>query len=88
MYKLQYKADAIIKFKEWKQRVIEMKIDEFNSVVNSIEHHFENILNFFNNRNTNANAESFNSKIKQFRANLRGVTDVKFFLFRLEKLFT
>ncbi|OWP82972.1 transposase, partial [Flavobacterium davisii] len=36
---------------------------------------------------TNANAESFNSKIKLFRANLRGVTDIKFFLFRLEKLF-
>ena len=42
---------------------------------------------FLKNRNTNANAESFNSKIKGFRANLRGVTDVKFFFFRLEKLF-
>jgi len=48
----------------------------------------ENILNFFDNRSTNANAESFNSKIKLFRANLRGVTDVKFFLFRLVKLFS
>jgi hypothetical protein len=47
----------------------------------------ESILNFFDNISTNANAESFNSKIKGFRANLRGVTDVKFFLFRLEKLF-
>jgi transposase len=64
-----------------------MKINEFNTVANSIEYHLENILNFFNNRSTNANAESFNSKIKAFRANLRGVTDVKFFLFRLEKLF-
>ncbi|MCB6000526.1 transposase, partial [Flavobacterium psychrophilum] len=36
---------------------------------------------------TNANAESFNSKIKLFRANQRGVVDVKFFLFRMEKLF-
>ena len=41
----------------------------------------------FNNFNTNANAESFNSKIKLFRANLRGVVDTKFFLFRLTKLF-
>jgi transposase len=60
---------------------------EFNSVVNSIENHFDNIMNFFDNRITNANAESFNSKIKNFRANLRGVTDIKFFLFRLQKLF-
>jgi hypothetical protein len=47
----------------------------------------ETILNYFVNRNTNANAESFNAKIKLFRANLRGVTDTKFFLLRLEKLF-
>lgn len=39
------------------------------------------------NRATNAGAESLNSKIKQFRAKLRGVSDVKFFLFRLTKLF-
>ncbi|MEB3402408.1 DDE transposase, partial [Flavobacterium psychrophilum] len=32
-------------------------------------------------------AESFNSKIKLFRANQRGVVDVKFFLFRMQKLF-
>ena len=72
---------------EWKSKVLKANIKEFNSVVNSIENHFDNIMNFFNNRNTNANAESFNSKIKNFRANLRGVTDIKFFLFRLQKLF-
>ena len=81
------KEKAISQFIKWKQTVIESKIDEFNTAVNSIEYHFENILNYFDNRSTNANAESFNSKIKRFRANLRGVTDVKFFLFRLEKLF-
>ena len=58
---------------------------KFNTVVKSLEHHYENILNFFDKRSTNA--EPFNSKIKGFGANLRGVTDVKFFLFRLEKLF-
>jgi transposase len=87
IYKNSTKEKAVSQFIEWKQNVIETQIDEFNSAVNSIEYHFENILNFFDNRSTNANAESFNSKIKGFRANLRGVTDVKFFLFRLEKLF-
>ena len=87
IYKNSSKEKAVSQFMEWKQKVIETQIDEFNSAVNSIEYHFENILNFFDNRSTNANAESFNSKIKGFRANLRGVTDVKFFLFRLEKLF-
>ena len=45
------------------------------------------ILNFFNNRSTNANAESFNAKLKLFRANQRGVKDKTFFLFRMMKLF-
>lgn len=88
IYKNFSKSIAFIQFNEWKEKVIAMKTDEFNTVVHSIEYHMDNILNFFDNRSTNANAESFNSKIKGFRANLRGVTDVKFFLFRLEKLFT
>lgn len=87
IYKMARREDALVKFNEWKQKVRELKIDEFNTVIYSLEHHITNILNFFDNRNTNANAESFNSKIKNFRANLRGVTDVKFFLFRLQKLF-
>ena len=87
IYKFLDKQNALRKIIEWKQDVFKANIKEFNSVINSIEYHLENILNFFKNRNTNANAESFNSKIKNFRANLRGVTDVKFFLFRLQKLF-
>jgi transposase len=87
IYKNTSKTMALTQFNEWKERVEAMKINEFNTVVNSIEYHLDSILNFFDNRSTNANAESFNSKIKGFRANLRGVTDVKFFLFRLEKLF-
>jgi len=87
IYKSLSKEKARKQFNSWKQEVIKSNIIEFNTAVNSIEYHLEDILNFFNNRSTNANAESFNSKIKGFRANLRGVTDVRFFLFRLQKLF-
>jgi transposase len=87
IYKNTTKSIALDRFAQWKQKVEDLKMKEFNTVLNSIENHMENILNFFDNRSTNANAESFNSKIKLFRANLRGVTDVKFFLFRLGKLF-
>ncbi|WP_143748607.1 transposase, partial [Chryseobacterium indoltheticum] len=45
------------------------------------------ILNYFERRSTNASAESFNAKIKNFRLQLRGVRDKTFFLFRLSKLF-
>ena len=87
IYEEKQLEDATKQFNKWKQDVIDADIEEFNTVMNSLDYHSDNILNFFNNRTTNAYAESFNSKIKNFRANLRGVNDVKFFLFRLEKLF-
>lgn len=87
IYNNASKEVATHKFQVWSESVAKAKIEQFNSALNSLEYHMDGILNFFDNRNTNANAESFNSKIKGFRANLRGVTDVKFFLFRLEKLF-
>ncbi|MDD4713384.1 MAG: transposase, partial [Bacteroidales bacterium] len=32
-------------------------------------------------------AESFNAKVKAFRATQRGVRDISFFLFRLSKIY-
>ncbi len=31
--------------------------------------------------------QSFNAKVKQFRAQLRGIEDIPFFIFRLSKIF-
>lgn len=76
------------KFIQWIDKSMNQDIKEFYSAAKSIKYHIDNILNFFKNRNTNANAESFNAKIKLFRSNLRGVADVSFFLFRLSKLFS
>jgi len=87
IYEQTYREMAKEKFKHWIERTKQLKITEFNTVANSLNYHLETILNFFVNRHTNANAESFNSKIKLFRANQRGVVDIKFFLFRMEKLF-
>ena len=75
------------KFIKWLNHVRIEKLEEFYTVANTVQYNLDNILNFFLTRNTNANAESFNSKIKLFRANQRGVVDNKFFLFRLHKLF-
>jgi transposase len=44
-------------------------------------------LNYFDNRSTNASAESFNAKIKAFRAAFRGVKNSSFFLFRLSNIY-
>ena len=72
---------------KWIKETETLKNDKFNTVCNTVKSNMENILNFFTNRNTNANAESFNAKVKLFRANLRGVIDTKFFLYRIKKLF-
>lgn len=87
IYENTDKLMAKERFRKWIEKTFEQKLKTFYTTANTIKSNFENILNFFNNRNTNANAESFNAKIKLFRANLRGVTDTTFFLFRLHKLF-
>ena len=43
--------------------------------------HYDTITNFFNNRSTNSAAQSFSTKIKDFRRDFRGVTDLNFPLF-------
>lgn len=71
----------------WYNKIEEYGYETFTTVANSIENHYERILNFFVNRSTNAAAEAFNAKIKAFRASFRGVVDMKFFLFRLAKVY-
>ena len=87
IYEEQSKEIAREKFSNWIIKTKSLNMTVFNTASNSLKYHLEPILNFFIKRQTNANAESFNSKIKLFRANQRGVIDVKFFLFRMEKLF-
>ncbi|MEO6977692.1 MAG: transposase, partial [Mucilaginibacter sp.] len=71
----------------WYNDVQAVGIDAFKTVARSVQTHYESILNFFNNRSTNASAESFNAKVKAFRATSRGVRDTAFFLFRLTKIY-
>ncbi|MBI4975178.1 transposase, partial [Candidatus Peregrinibacteria bacterium] len=54
---------------------------------NTIKANEGKVLNYFYTRSTNASAESFNAKLKGFRSLLRGVGNINFFLFRVEKLF-
>jgi transposase len=53
-----------------------------------VKNHNATIINYFEERLTNASAESFNAKIKAFRTQFRGVADVKFFMYRLAKLYS
>lgn len=87
IYATSTKTIAKQRMEEWAQESLNGTIKEFYTPASTILNNLKNILNFFDNRSTNASAESFNSKIKLFRANLRGVIDISFFLFRLNKLF-
>ena len=71
----------------WYKKVEEENIEPFLVAAETIKAYEETILNYFNHRSTNAAAESFNAKLKGFRTLVRGVRDVKFFLFRVSKLY-
>ena len=72
---------------EWYKNVGKSLIWELNSVRDTIKSKEEYVLNYFNNRSTNASAESLNSKMKGFRAQVRGVADLPFFMYRLMMIF-
>lgn len=81
------KSSARLKLAKWFEELELAGFDSFNSIKNTVHVHYNQILNFFNNRNTNAFAESFNAKVKDFRRSFRGVVDIDFFLFRLTKIY-
>lgn len=71
----------------WHEQVRQSGFKSFNTISRTIENHYQTILNYFDNRSTNASAESFNAKVKAFRAQFRGVKNIEFFLFRLTNVF-
>ena len=81
------KDAARLAMARWYNKVEEAGMRSFNIIAATFYGHYDEILNFYNQRSSNAMAESFNAKIKLFRANLRGVADKKFFLFRIAKLY-
>ena len=75
------------RLQSWYKKVSKAGLPDLESAANTIGTHEGVILNYFKNRETNASAESFNAKLKGFRSLLRGVRDINFFLFRIEKLY-
>lgn len=81
------KGVAFAKLAQWYNIIEEAGFKSFKIVALSIKSHYRNILNYFDNRSTNASAESFNAKIKAFRSSFRGVGNISFFLFRLANIY-
>ena len=81
------KDSARLNLARWYNDVEQSGIDSFQTIMDTIQLHYDEILNYYNNRSTNASAEQLNSKIKAFRKSLRGVQDLSFFFFRLSKIY-
>lgn len=82
------RAVAATLLRQWCEDCEASDIPEMQDAAASVLRHEGRILNFWNNRATNAFAESFNAKIKGFRGMLRGIRDIKFFLFRCQVYFS
>ena len=81
------KIYGLSKLARWHEKVAQAEFKSFNTISRSIQNHYQTIVNYFDNRSTNASAESFNAKIKAFRSQFRGVRKIDFFLFRLSNIF-
>lgn len=79
--------EARLSLAKWYNEVEELRESSLNKVLDTFENHYRTILNYFDERLTNASAESFNAKIKALRSQFRGVGDIKFFMYRLTKLY-
>ena len=69
------KDAARLSLARWYNEVAESEFKSFNTIAATIYEHYDEILNFFVNRATNASAESFNAKIKAF--NLSSINKTK-----------
>lgn len=72
---------------KWYDMVSACTIREIKSARDCIKAREEEVLNYFIDHHTNASAESLNSKIKGFRAQVHGVSDIPFFMYRMSKVF-
>ncbi|MEN2403017.1 transposase [Flavobacterium sp. MC2016-06] len=81
------KIIGFAKLAKWHEKVNQSGFKSFGTISRTIMIHYQTILNYFDNRSTNASAESFNAKIKAFRSKFRGVRNIEYFLFRLTNIY-
>jgi transposase len=71
---------------QWYQQA--MQLEEFQSVIKMIRKHEDQIINFFKDGMTNANAENLNGKIERFVSNNYGIKNKDFTLYRIAGYFS
>ena len=81
-------GEARLNLARWYNKVEAFSDEGFSKILETFENHNATIVNYFEDRLTNASAESFNAKIKAFRTQFRGVGDIRFFMYRLATLYS
>lgn len=74
------------KLEEWVQYIGAVDIREIQNFASTVVRHKHEILNYFEDGDTNAIAESINNKIQRFLINNHGTRDPDFLFFRLQKI--
>lgn len=64
------KDAARLSMARWYNTADKSRIKSFNVIAATFHEHYDDVLHFYNNRASDEAAESFNAKIKLFRANL------------------
>jgi len=86
-HRVKGKGVALTQLAKWYDKVEKSGFKSFNTISRTIQNNYQTILNYFENRSTNASAEAFNAKIKAFRSQFRGVRNIPLFLYRLFKIY-
>ena len=81
------KDAARLHLARWYNKVADCNFKSFHVLAATVYEHYDDIINYFVERSTNASAESLNAKLKAFRAQMHGVNDETFFLYRVCKLY-
>jgi transposase len=81
------RLNAEFHLRSWIKKVEKSSIKELQTAARSIKHKFGGILNYLENRSTNASVENFNRKLKSFLSRVRGVNNRDIFFYRLIKLY-
>lgn len=81
------RENAKERLRQWMMTVSSSQIPTLISAANTVNTNLGKILNYFPDGSTNASAESFNAKLKGFRSMVRGIRDIKFFLFRISTFY-
>jgi transposase len=77
---------ALTKLADWYEKVEKLNLNYVKSVIETMQNNSMTIANYFQRRATKASAESFNAKVKAFRAQFRGLRNIPFFIYRLTKI--